>query len=109
MIDGLYAVHFKSSNDEGTGVVAIANGSINGGDSGYYYQGTLDQNDQGLSTRLTVTKFNPLAESVFGPLDSFTLELSGPSSERGFELSGHLVEHSGHKLSVEGHYLKPLV
>ncbi len=37
MIDGLYAVHFRTTGNEGTGTVVVTNGSVNDGDAGYDY------------------------------------------------------------------------
>lgn len=109
MIDGLYAVHFRTADNEGTGVVSITSGSINGGDFGYAYQGKLKESGQGVSATLAVSRFNPNADSVFGPADNFELEVSGPSSEKSFELTGHVKDNPAHKIDISGHYLKPLV
>ncbi|WP_431026176.1 GrlR family regulatory protein [Halomonas sp. H5] len=109
MIDGLYAVHFRAAGDEGTGVVSVTNGSINGGDYGYAYQGRILESGQGVSTTLSVWRFNPHAKSVFGQAQSFELELSGPTSEKGFELTGNIKGSPAHKLNVSGRFLKPLV
>jgi hypothetical protein len=109
MIDGLYIVHFRTAGDEGSGTVVIANGSVNGGDFGYVYQGQLRETGQGMSATLEVTKFNPTAQSVFGPAQNFELEVSGPITEKGFELSGHVKGSPGHKIDITGRYFKPLV
>lgn len=109
MINGLYAVHFRAAGNEGTGVVSISDGSINGGDTGYFYQGKLNENGQGMSTTLSVSRFNPNEQSVFGPADNFELEVSGPSNDKGFELTGHIKGSPANKIDITGHYLKPLV
>tara|TARA_B100000700_G_scaffold81744_1_gene91965 strand:+ start:15640 stop:15969 length:330 start_codon:yes stop_codon:yes gene_type:complete len=109
MINGLYAVHFRTAGDEGTGTVVITNGSVNGGDAGYTYQGSLQESGQGVSATLSVVRFNPNMKSVFGQAESFELEVSGPISDRSFELTGNVKGSPGQKIDISGHYLKPLV
>lgn len=109
MIDGLYAVHFKTQYSAGTGVVSVSNGSINGGDTGYAYQGKLKYTSQGVSTTLSVWRFDPQMESVFGPADNFELDVSGPHSDKSFELTGNIKGHPAQKIDISGHYLKALL
>lgn len=109
MIDGLYAVHFRTADNEGTSVVSVVNGSVNGGDAGYSYQGRLTETSQGVKSTLTVARYNPKTESIFGPVESFELEVSGPTSDRSFELTGNVKGSPAHKIDISGHYLKPLV
>lgn len=109
MIDGLYVVHFRSATDEGSGVVVITGGAVNGGDYAYVYQGRLQDDGQGVSATLDVTRFNPGAQSIFGPADQFELEVSGPATDKSFDLTGHIKGSPGHKVDVSGRYFKPLI
>lgn len=109
MDNGLYAVHFRAAGDEGTGVVAITDGSVNGGDRSHYYQGRLEQNGQETWATLTVSQYNPAYDSIFGTAGNFEVEVSGPSNDKGFELTGNIKGSPGQKVDISGHYLKPLV
>lgn len=109
MLDGLYAVRFKAAEGEGGGTVVIANDSINGGDHSHSYQGKLEKNGQGIWATLEVSQFNPSNHSVFGSSGNFELEVSGPTSEKNFELTGHVKGSPAHKINISGNYLKPLV
>lgn len=109
MKDGLYAVYFRSAGDEGAGVVAVSNGSVNGGDYGYAYQGSLEDEGPNLKSTLSVFRFNQGAESIFGAADQFELELSGAASQDGFQLTGNVKGWPDKQIEVLGRYLKPLV
>lgn len=109
MDNGLYAVHFRAAGDEGTGVVTITDGSVNGGDRSHYYQGKLEQNGQETRATLAVSQYNPAFDSIFGSAGNFEVEVSGPSNEKGFELTGNIKGNPGQKVDISGHYLKPLV
>jgi len=108
MIDGLYAVEFRTAGGEGGGTVVIANGSVNGGDRSHSYQGTLEETDQGIRATLTISQFNPAYDSVFGTAGDFEIDVGGATNEKGFELIGHVKGGPAHKIVISGHYLNPL-
>lgn len=78
MIEGLWVVRFLGEGDPrmelNGGVVVIETGKVYGGDSGYYYVGTLaEKGDQRWGMTLTVQRHDPQIESVFGDLDTINL------------------------------------
>lgn len=107
MRDGLYVVNFKSnSQDFGSGIVSVKNEAVNGGDFGFYYQGKIS----GQQLKLSVKKFNPNAQSVFGPLKNFHLILTITDNvSGGYVLEGHVSENANLILSVEAHKIADLV
>ncbi|RMM79104.1 hypothetical protein ALQ71_00827 [Pseudomonas coronafaciens pv. striafaciens] len=107
MKNGLYAVNFKSSSqDYGSGVISVINGSVNGGDHGYFYQGHIAVNDSELSGTIQIKQWNPDVPSVFGPIPQFDLSLAGQFEGDNFELQGSVV---GQNIRIVGRYLAGLI
>lgn len=111
MIEGIYHVRFSSRSHEfGTGVVVLKGRSINGGDHGYLYSGSLAEQDNTFTATLRIERWNPGAQSVFGPLDKIALELSGNfSGDHNFIARGHVAEHDEQKIDIHGKFLAPAV
>jgi hypothetical protein len=107
MKDGIYHVKFASpTGATGEGLVVVKEGSVNGGDAGYLYQGTLD-NDAGGQVRgqLRVHRWNVGHVSIFGPLGNFALNLSGHAANDSFTVSGGVPGHPNMKISISGRML----
>lgn len=81
--DGLYGLHFQNNGEDfGSGVVSLRQGIINGGDTGFAYQGQLletrAQNDCiTVSMQMHVQKWNPSILSLIPGLNRYTLDVSG--------------------------------
>ena len=70
MIEGLWIVKFLTPNDPSMdlngGVVVVESGKIFGGDSGYFYIGSMEPSGSSVwSSELTITRHDPSIESVF--------------------------------------------
>ena len=106
---GIYHVRFSSSiGGVGEGLVVIKDGAVNGGDAGYLYTGSLTENAGNLSGRLTIKRWNPGHVSVFGPLDSFELQLHGqgnPTVPGTFFVTGGIPQQPNITISIEGRFL----
>ena len=74
--DGRYAVWFRTSRGEGTGVVHLANGVISGGDSFFTYSGSYEIDDDRFTAALTTTRHAPGPPTLFG-LDEVEVRLAG--------------------------------
>lgn len=107
MKDGIYHVEFSSTmGAAGEGLVVVKDGSVNGGDAGYLYKGTLAGSAEGqLRGQLHVQRWNPAHVSVFGPLDSFALSLEGRAAGEGFSVTGGIPEHPGLSITIRGRFL----
>jgi len=78
MMDGLWVVEFSSSLGLfGGGVMIVIGDRILGGDVGYYYSGRYTQDKQSITGEIDVIRFDQNTISVFGPIDSFKLSMSG--------------------------------
>lgn len=107
MKDGIYHVQFSSSlGAAGEGLVVAKGGSLNGGDAGYLYQGTLSQTGERISGTLQVRRWNLHTASVFGPIDYFELQLSGAvAANDSFAVDGGVPGRSGLAIRIQGHRL----
>ncbi|AMC35344.1 GrlR family regulatory protein [Janthinobacterium sp. B9-8] len=107
MKDGIYHVRFSSSmGSAGEGLVVIKEGMVNGGDAGYLYIGQLSHTAEALTGNLKIKRWKHGHTSVFGPLDSFDLKLSGPKSEgNSFSVSGGMIDHPGVSIKIAGDFL----
>jgi hypothetical protein len=89
MIDGLWTIEFVSPIGSGTGVVVLTDKRLLGGDEGYYYSGEYAVDDHHISGKAEIVRFDKNCLSVFGDMDSFTLDLDG-------EVSGDSIEGVAH-------------
>jgi len=85
--DGRYAVWFRTSRGEGTGIVHIADGIISGGDSFFTYSGSYQVDDGRFTAALNITRHAAGPPTLFG-LDEVELELAGKFNGRLASCSG---------------------
>jgi hypothetical protein len=108
--NGLFAVKFIGNNrDFGAGVVVIREGSVNGGDSGYFYQGQFDYYEQEARAVIQVSHHSGPVNSVMGPLRSFTLNVAGRITETGFDMVGGIQSMPGVNIRIQGRWIAELV
>jgi hypothetical protein len=101
MIDGLWTVEFRSSvGGLGSGTLIFENGKVMGGDAGYYYVGSYEGVGNTLKGRVTVKKYNPGHISIFGSLNIFTIEISGPLNDAQMTLHGKMAENPTMTISI---------
>jgi T3SS negative regulator,GrlR len=107
MKDGIYHVKFASTmGAAGEGLVVVKDGSVNGGDAGYLYQGALAPDAAGqLQGQLQVHRWNPGHVSVFGPLGNFALSLTGQAANDSFTVSGGIPDRPGLNITIKGRLL----
>jgi hypothetical protein len=111
MQDGIYYVEFQSSlGATGHGLAVVSNDSLNGGDFGYIYQGRVKDAGNNASTRIQVSRYNPNAQSIFGLIDNFSLDLEGTLRQGSdvFNLSGTIPGQPQLRISIAGRKLRDL-
>jgi len=92
--DGRYAVWFRTSRGEGTGIVHIADGIISGGDSFFTYSGSYEVADGRFTAALNITRHAAGPPTLFG-LDEVELELAGKFNGRLASCSGEARQAPG--------------
>jgi hypothetical protein len=94
-MQGLWTVEFGSNTGMfGGGVVVFENGTLMGGDGGYYYIGTYRIEGANLQATVTVSPFIEGYESVFRTMGRpFSLELRGTLTDETHAVAqGHPTE-----------------
>jgi T3SS negative regulator,GrlR len=113
MKNGLYTAEFinADNSDSGTGIVVIRNGTINGGDRGYTYQGRFKRQEYGLDLQINVKRWNPEWISIFGDTEEFNLKFEGRFSpeDTSLTLTGSDEESPGHQMTIRLQYFGDLV
>lgn len=89
----------------GEGLAVLRNGSLNGGDRGYLYLGTLIRSDgMRLTGRLKFKKWNHGGRFISGNLDEYDLLLEGSKGvhEETFAISGEARQVPGVRVTITG-------
>lgn len=104
MISGIFHVRFHTQIGMGEGLAVFQNGKVNGGDPGYLYLGDFEISDRAVKASLTIKRWNPAWKSVFGPIDTFPLELTGEldPSEQSFTATGGIPGQPQVKIRIDG-------
>jgi hypothetical protein len=92
--DGRYAVWYRTSRGEGTGIVHLANGRISGGDSFFTYSGSYEIHDDRFTASFTTTKHTAGPPTLFG-LDEVDVDVAGSFKGRMASCSGTAKQAPG--------------
>lgn len=104
MSNGIFEIRFSSNRpDHGEGVVVIKDGSVNGGDSNYLYQGRVPTTSGQFSERFRVSMWRPGNTNVAG-LDNYDLDATGEIDyEQGsISLTGTVVGAPDVRITLNG-------
>lgn len=85
----------------GGGVVVFTNGKVLGGDSGFAYVGTYEQQGDTLKARVAATQFDPNIPSVLGVPGNHDLIIEGKVSGEKINATGALAAYPDTKIVVE--------
>ncbi len=103
MVNGMYSVSFAGPGGQsGSGVAAVKDGSINGGDAGYGYLGNFTANGPKVTATLRIVQHQQGHQSVFGPIKDFTLSLSGTTEGERFNMSGGIPGQPNQTITIRG-------
>ena len=103
MIEGLWTVEFRTNiGGMGTGTLIFEKGRVAGGDAGYYYIGNYTLQGDKISGEAKIQKYNPGHVSVFGPLESGDLKLSGIIQGIFLTASGTLAQSPNAVITIKG-------
>src|SRR6266436_4031508 len=79
LANGKYSVWFRTPLGEGTGVVMLKEGAINGSDTVLAYTGSYAQDGDAFTAEITTRRHTPGQLSVFG-IDNVDLSVAGKST-----------------------------
>jgi hypothetical protein len=100
MVEGLWTIEFTSAIGFGTGIMVLTDRRLLGGDAGYYYSGEYTVEDHHIAGRAEIVRFDRNSLSVFGNMDSFTLDFSGEISEGSIVGVASLTDQPGLKAQI---------
>lgn len=104
MASGIFSVNFKSSTgDNGEGLLVVKDGTVNGGDPHYIYQGKVPNESGSFDSEFTVKKWREGNTNITG-IDNYTLLARGNIDyEAGtVELNGSVAGAEQIKVSLRG-------
>ena len=102
-IDGLWTIEFISTlHFVGSGVAALSDNRLLGGDEGYYYSGHYDTENGQFSGTIDVTRYNRKSLSVFGDIGQYTLKLEGKIQDYQIEGTATMADAPDRKLRIIG-------
>ncbi len=104
MIEALWSVEFGSNlGSIGAGIAVFETGRILGGDSAFMYIGNYKTENGTVHSDIHVTKYNNLShmQSIFGPLTSFHIKVSGKSDQKSMVLTGVVVEQPQLQITIK--------
>ena len=109
MTPGIYAVKFSavSSYNFGEGLVVFKDGTVNGGDLGYFFKGTYQIKDSKVTAELKIKRWNASVPSIFGSFPEFDLVLTGhmPPDWSLFHAEGNVVQNPQLRITIDGRRL----
>jgi rRNA processing protein Gar1 len=104
MIEALWSVEFGSNlGIIGAGVAVFETGRVLGGDSAFMYVGNYKTENGTVHSDIHVTKYNNIGhmQSIFGPLTSFHIKVSGKSDPQLMVLTGVVVEQPQLQITIK--------
>jgi hypothetical protein len=101
MLDGLWTAEFRTGMSTGSGTVIFKDGKVAGGDAGFYYIGNYTLDQENLNGQVKIQRFKQGSVSVFGPLVSDTLKISGTVLGTTMNLSGHLASNPNALITIQ--------
>lgn len=106
MQNGIYMAQFVVGGSAGNGVAVIRDGGVVGGDSSYWWEGSINENGDAFSGELMVRQHSSGMQSVFGFFDNFSLSLSGNRNGDAWQAQGTTPVAPGHTMQLNLRLLK---
>jgi hypothetical protein len=106
MQNGLYLAQFVVNGSAGHGVAVIREGKVVGGDSSYWWEGSLEDSGDTFSGDLNVKQHSSGMESVFGFFESFSLSLNGKRNGDAWQAEGTTPVAPGRTMQLNLRLLK---
>jgi transketolase C-terminal domain/subunit len=82
MVEGFWIVQFEGVQGNGGGVIVLLKGRVFGGDSGFIYTGTYQNDENTITARVLVHNFLPGVPSVLGVQADVELLLKGTIAQK---------------------------
>lgn len=104
MSNGIFHVNFRASTgDYGDGLIVVKDGSVNGGDAHFLYQGNVPNESGPFEAQFKISKWKGGNTNVVG-IDNYTLNAKGKIDYEGgsLELAGAVDGHPQLTIQISG-------
>ena len=110
--EGLWTIQFAQTEEDlgnvqvseeinrGGNLVLIKN-KLYGAGISYYFVGTYEETDAGISLTINCTRYNEIIPSQFGPNKEARLVFTGKIDEDTMTLNGHIEDQANIKLFIK--------
>ncbi len=110
--EGLWTIQFaQAEEDHGGiqvseeihrgGILVLTNNRIYGGGISYYFVGTYEESDAGISLTINATRYNEIIAGVFGTANEARLIFTGRMDGDEMTLSGHLEDEPDKRMMIK--------
>lgn len=105
-LNGKYKLQFQGAAGSGTGSATVKDGRLEGSDSTYRYEGTVEEVGAVIRAEIDVRAYTARKNAVVGPLSRFVLSLKGKKVANGFDISGHVFDSPDLKIRIKATPMK---
>ena len=109
--EGLWTIQFAQAEEDHGGIqvseeinrggtLVLTNNRIYGGGISYYFVGTYEESDAGISLTINATRYNDIVEGAFGPANEARLIFNGTLEGNTMTLNGNMEDEPDKKMII---------
>ena len=109
--EGLWTIQFAQAEEDHGGIqvseeinrggtLVLTNNRIYGGGISYYFVGTYEESDAGISLTINATRYNDIVEAAFGPANEARLIFNGTIEGDTMTLNGNMEDEPDKKMII---------
>jgi len=110
--EGLWTIQFAQAEEDHGGIqvseevnrggtLVLTSNRIYGGGTSYYFVGTYEESDAGISLTINATRYNDIVAGVFGPMDEARLIFNGTLEGDTMTLHGNMEDEPNKRMIIK--------
>jgi len=110
--EGLWTIQFAQSEEDHGGIqiseevnrggnLVLISNKVYGAGISFYFIGTYEETEVGISLTINSTKYNDIVDSPFGPVNEARLVFMGTIDGNMMTLHGHIEDHPHKKIFIQ--------
>ena len=110
--EGLWTIQFAQAEEDHGGIqvseevnrggtLVLTSNRIYGGGISYYFVGTYEESDAGISLTINATRYNDIVAGVFGPMDEARLIFKGTMEGDTMTLHGNMEDEPNKRMTIK--------
>ena len=110
--EGLWTIQFAQAEEDHGGIqvseevnrggtLVLTSNRIYGGGISYYFVGTYEESDAGISLTINATRYNDIVAGVFGQMDEVRLIFNGTIEGDAMTLHGNMEDEPNKKMIIK--------